>query len=187
VRFVDDRLAQYRRILPKTAQPELPGDNLLHVPGSMSAVLELAQPTTQGFDTGAVAAGTLVEPLQQSCNMQDSVANIGVVALSQRDMAFFAAGLWHLRFVKQFAFTGTTNANNSSILQLALGLNGAFGVQAFTNVLSRHTHFSGRFSETLSEVWVGTLDTFKLRRVISATLAGDLLTDDVQVFARRFI
>lgn len=185
MRLVDDRLAQYARILRAQAQPQS-GDNMFELGARQSAVLELAQPITRGFLTDAVTAGTLTDPLQESFALFDGVSRTGALGFNSRAIAIISPGLWHLSIEKVFHFTGTTNQAAASTLQLGIGVNAVLGTQAFSSNLFRDTHYNGVHFHENREVWLPMVDMWQLNHVVFATIAGDLLDDHIHIVARRF-
>lgn len=185
MRLVDDRLAQYARILRAQAQPQ-PGDNMFEVAARQSAVLQLSLPIMRGFQTNVAPAGSAADPVQESCLLFDTVSKTGAVGLDSHNIGTFSPGLWHIEVEKAFHFTGTTNQATASLVQLVIGATVSLGTQNFSANLLRDKHYTGLHLHSRRDLWLPMLDAWQLNHVVFATVAGDALDDDVHIVARRF-
>ncbi len=186
MKLVDDRLAQYRRILFKSAEPEpRPGDNVIHVPPEMWGTFDLSQPIVKG---GAVVPfGTAGDPIADSFAFNDNVSTTGVAGLDSHTVLFAAAGLWHIHLGVDGMFIGTSNAAGQSLLQLQGGISPLLGTPAFQSNIHYLSFLTGNQAHSAFDFWLPMLDNWNLVRIITARVAGDLFAENLSIIARRFL
>jgi hypothetical protein len=186
VRIIDDRLAQYRRILVKNAQPDpAPGDNIIRVPPEMWGTLDLSQPLVRG---GAVVPlGTAVDPVADSFALSDNIGTNGVAGLDSHTILFASAGLWHMHVNLNSMFSGTTNTGGSDLVQLQGGINPQLGTPVFQPNIFNFRFITGHQLGYAADFWLPMLDAWNLTRLITARVAGDLFAGDLAIIGRRFL
>jgi len=188
MRIIDDRLAQYRRILVKSAQPDpAPGDNIIRVPPEILGTLDLSQPLVRGGSTAAGPLGTATDPVADSFSIMDPMATNGAAGLDSRGLVFASAGLWHLHIASDGMFIGTNNTAGQSLLQLQGGINPLLGTPAFQANLEYLHFLTGNIKHRASDFWLPMLDAWNLVRITTARVAGDLFVENYSVIGRRFL
>jgi hypothetical protein len=155
------------------------GDAQLLVPNVLQPVYFVSGPIDVVFDlpTGAVAAVVRQDAILVSQNRTST----GAAAAGTTNIMTFGKGVWALEVSFDYAFTGTTNVNALDSLQI---VDPAANIARLVNG-PRITGQTKVWSQTYNFAF--QRDSFILQLATTATVAGDALSMNASVHARKIM